>query len=128
MGVSVGEHGFVTIERIRDICSQLPECEVEGDQHHKISVRGRTIGWHTVDHHGDGRVSLAVRGQEGENEQLVLAEPDKFFLPPYVARHGYIGIHLDLEDVDWAEVEELIIDGYRLVAPKTLLKRFEAYG
>lgn len=118
----------MTIDRIREFCEQLPECEVVGDQHHKISVRGRTIGWHTVDHHGDGRVSLAVRGEKGENEQLVLADSRKFFLPPYVARHGYIGIHLDLEDVDWEEVRELLLDGYRLVAPKTLLKQLEKQG
>lgn len=113
---------IVSIERIREICSEFPECLVEGDQHHKISVRGKTIGWHTVDHHGDGRVALAVRGEKGENEQLVVADPAKFFLPPYVARHGYIGIYLDIERVDWQEVRELLIDGYRIAAPKKLAK------
>ncbi len=112
----------MSIDRVRVICTELPECVVEGDQHHKISVRGKTIGWHTVDHHGDGRVTLAVRGEKGENEQLVLADPDKFFLPPYVARHGYIGIYLDIDDVDWEEVRELLLDGYRIVAPRKLVR------
>jgi hypothetical protein len=116
----------VSIDRIRKICEQLPECEVVGDQHHKISVRSRTIGWHTVDHHGDGRVSLTVRAEKGENEQLVLSDSRKYFLPPYVAHHGYIGIHLDLDDVDWDEVRELLVDGYRLVAPKGLVKQLGA--
>lgn len=114
----------VSIDRIRHICADLPECLVEGDQHHKISVRGKTIGWHTVDHHGDGRVALAARGEKGENEQLVVADPDRFFLPPYVSRHGYIGIYLDIADVD-CEIRELILDGYRIVAPKKLANQLD---
>lgn len=116
----------MSIDRIREICAGLPECEVAGGQHHKLSVRKKTIGWHTVDHHGDGRVSLSVRAEKGENEQLVLSDPVKFFLPPYVAHHGYVGIHLDLPDVDWDEVRELIVDAYRIVAPKTLVKQLDA--
>jgi hypothetical protein len=46
-----------TLERVRKICAALPEVEIDGDEHHKLSVRGKTIGWHTVDHHGDGRVA-----------------------------------------------------------------------
>jgi hypothetical protein len=109
-----------TIDRVRDICRELPECEVEGDQHHKLSVRGKTMGWHTVDHHGDGRVALAVKAPPGENSALVEADPARFFLPPYVARHGYVGIYLDTGDVDWDEVRELIVDAYRLAAPRKL--------
>jgi hypothetical protein len=109
-----------SLHRVRDICRDLPECEVEGDQHHKISVRGKTVGWHTVDHHGDGRVALTVKADRGDNEVLVAADPRKFFMPPYVARHGYVGIYLDLGDVDWDEVRELLTDAYRLVAPKRL--------
>jgi hypothetical protein len=63
---------------------------VEGEQHHKLTVRGRTIGWHTVDHHGDGRVCLSVRTAKGENEELVASDP------------------------------QLVTDAYLLVAPKRL--------
>ena len=114
------ERTISTIDEVRRICADLPECEVEGDQHHKLSVRGKTMGWHTVDHHGDGRVSLTVRAASGENATLVATDPEKFFLPPYVAHHGYVGVHLDLDDVDWDEIRELVVDAYRLVAPKRL--------
>lgn len=116
----------MSIDDIRAICASLPECEVAGDQHHKISVRNRTIGWHTVDHHGDGRVSLTVRGAPGENEQLVEVDDERFFLPRYVAHHGYIGIHLDVGTVDWEEIREFMLDAYRLVAPKTLVRVLDA--
>jgi hypothetical protein len=112
-----------TIDEVRRICAALAECEVEGSQqhrHHKLSVRGKTMGWHTVDHHGDGRISLTVRAARGENAELAALDPEKFFMPPYVAHHGYVGVHLDTGDVDWDEIREFITNAYRLVAPKTL--------
>jgi hypothetical protein len=109
-----------TIDEVRRICADLPECVVEGDQHHKLSVGGKTMGWHTVDHHGDGRISLVLKAAKGENTTLVATDPEKFFLPAYVARHGYVGVHLDLGEVDWDEIRELVVDAYRLAAPKRL--------
>ena len=111
-----------SVERLAEICDDLPECEIAGDQHHKVTVAGRTMGWHTVDHHGDGRISLSLRAQKGENEALVASDPDKFFMPPYVARHGYVGVFLDGPNVDWDEVRELVTDAYLVVAPKRLSK------
>lgn len=114
----------MTIDRVREICASLPECEVEpsSGQHHKLSVRGKTMGWHTVDHHGDGRVALALKAVRGENHELVASDPVRFFLPPYVAHHGYVGVYLDVADVDWDEIRELLTDAYRLAAPKKLAK------
>jgi hypothetical protein len=109
-----------SIDEVRRICATLPECTVEGTQHHKITVRGKTMGWHTVDHHGDGRIALSVKAPRGENAELVAADPSKFFMPPYVAQHGYVGVYLDTGDVDWDEIRELITEAYRLVAPKKL--------
>ena len=115
----------MTIERVEEICAALPECEVASSsgRHHKLSVRNKTLGWHTVDHHGDGRVALTVRAPKGENAALVASDPEMFFMPPYGAQHGYVGIWLDTGDVDWDEVRELVTDAYRIVAPKTLAKQ-----
>lgn len=43
-------------------------------------------------------------------------------MPPYVARHGYVGIHLDRPNVGWDEVRELVTDAYIIAAPKRLSK------
>ena len=110
----------LAVERLTEICRDLPECAIEGDQHLKVSVAGKTMGWLTVDHHGDGRISLSVRAPRGDNEALAASDPDVFFMPPYVARLGYVGIHLDRPDVAWDEVRELVTDAYILVAPKRL--------
>ncbi len=51
------------------------------------------------------------------------AEPggeDRFFVPPYVGVHGWIGISLEVEQ-DWDLVADLIEEAYRMTAPKRLL-------
>jgi hypothetical protein len=111
-----------TLRQLTGICGDLLECEIAGDQHRKITVSGKAMGWYTVDHHGDGRISLSLRAAKGENEVLVASDPDTFFLPPYVARHGYVGVYLDRPDVDWDEVRELVVDAYIVAAPKRLSK------
>jgi hypothetical protein len=111
-----------TIDRVETICADLPECEVAGDQHHKLTVCTKTLGWHTVDHHGDGRVALTIKAAKGEAAALIAADPARFFSPPYVAQHGYVGYYLDRPAPDWSEVRELIVDAYRLVAPKSLVR------
>jgi hypothetical protein len=111
-----------TIEQVRRICNDLPECVLEGDQHHKLSVRGKTMGWHTVDHHGDGRVALTLKAARGENAELVASDPARFFMPPYMAHHGYVGVYLDAGAVDWEEIRELVTEAYRLAAPKRLAR------
>ena len=73
---------------------------------HRV-VRGKTMAWHTVNEHGDGRTALTVRAQAGENELLATSEPERYFLPRYVARYGYVGIYLDVADIDWDEIRRL---------------------
>lgn len=123
MGAEISEErARSSLERLSAICADLPECVIDGDQHHKVTVAGKTLGWHTVDHHGDGRIALSIRAPQGENEALVASDPARFFMPPYVAHHGYVGVYLDGSDVDWDEVRELVTDAYIIVAPKRLSK------
>ena len=110
----------MTIDRIREICAALPGADVipEGP-HHKLQVKKRNFGWHLV----DDRESLVLKVPDGENEILVAADPDRFFLPAHVAEHGYVGLHLDTEYVGWDEVRDLLTDAYRLLAPRRLASR-----
>jgi hypothetical protein len=34
--------------------------------------------------------------------------------------HGWVGLRLDRPSVDWAEVEDMAVESYLLVAPKRL--------
>ena len=106
--------------QIVDICRALPEVTVEEQQHITFRVRGRTFAYYLDDHHGDGRVALNCKVAPHENQELVVAEPRRFFIPAYVGPRGWVGLYLDLPEVDWNEVSELVRDSYRLIAPKGL--------
>ena len=105
------------------IGAALPEATAEPAGRHVVfRVRGRTFAYLQDDHHGDGRVALVCKVDPGENEALVGAEPDRFFMPSYVGRRGWVGFRLDGPDVPWDVVAELVTDSYRRVAPKGLAR------
>jgi hypothetical protein len=51
---------------------------------------------------------------------LVSADPERFFVPPYVGPQGWVGVRLD-GDNDWEELGAIVTDAYRLQAPKRLV-------
>lgn len=55
------------------------------------------------------------------DERPALTTRPWFFEPPYVARHGWIGIDFAKVD-DWDEIDELLETAYRMTAPKRLLR------
>ena len=57
--------------------------------------------------------------QPGAQQALVASEPDKYFVPPYVGHLGWLGVYLDVP-VDWEEIRGLVVDAYRVVAPRKL--------
>jgi predicted DNA-binding protein (MmcQ/YjbR family) len=68
---------------------------------------------------GDGRKSFWCKASPGSQSVLVGADPETFFVPPYVGRNDWVGMRLDAA-TDWGEVEKLVKRSYRLVAPKRL--------
>jgi hypothetical protein len=107
-------------QRLVDVCTALPEVVAEGDRHVRFAVRGRTFAYYLADHHGDGRIAVCCKAPPGDQEALVAMDPERFYLPAYLARYGWISLRVDLPAVDWDEVSELVVDSYRLVAPKWL--------
>jgi predicted DNA-binding protein (MmcQ/YjbR family) len=53
---------------------------------------------------------------------MVSAEPQRFFVPPYVGPSGWVGVWLDGE-VEWDELSDFLRDAYLLVAPKRLREK-----
>lgn len=107
-------------QRLVDVCTGLPEVVAEGDRHIRFAVRGRTFAYYLDDHHGDGRIAVCCKAPPGDQEALIAMDPERFYLPAYLARYGWISLRIDLPAVDWEEVSELVVDSYRLVAPKRL--------
>ncbi len=107
------------IARARRICMALPDAwEQEAWGEPTWRVRKRMFAMFADDHHGDGRVALWCNAPLGVQQMLVRAEPDKCFVPPYVGVNGWIGVVL--ERVDDAELRELVVQSYCMVAPRKL--------
>jgi predicted DNA-binding protein (MmcQ/YjbR family) len=68
------------------------------------------------------RPSVWCKSTLGFQEMLVRSEPERYFVPPYVGRHGWIGAWLDVE-VDWDFVAHLIEESYHMTAPKGKRKK-----
>ena len=106
------------LDRLRAICLDLPgatEQETWGDP--TFRVRDKIFA---MPKRGDGRLSLWCKAPPGMQEILVAADPDRYFVPPYVGHNGWIGTRLDV-DVDWDELADHVTASYRMTAPKRLL-------
>ena len=121
------------LRRLRAICLAFPEAteRSEGtpvlDHHARLAavfrIRQRSFAWFLDNHHCDGLVAVACKAVPGRATRLVESNGERYYLPPYLRRSGWVGLRLDLGDVDWREVAELAEDSYRLVAPRRLLPR-----
>lgn len=112
------------LEHLREICMALPEAVEDGAGvgSPAFKVRDKIFA---MRHDVDGRTSMWCKAPAGAQQALVESAPDRFFVPPYVGRHGWVGVWLD-STVDWAELAELVEDSYRLTAPKRLVARIGA--
>jgi hypothetical protein len=68
--------------------------------------------------------TATVKSTLDEQRALTQMDPDTFFVPAYVGKHGWIGIATDR--VDPGELRELVIEAWRMTAPKRLVKGWDA--
>ena len=57
---------------------------------------------------------------EGIQSLLVEADPERFFVPPYVGHRGWLGVRLD-RGVDWDEIAGIAEDAFAEIAPARLV-------
>jgi len=113
------------LARVRKICLSLPETR-ERASHGAPSffIRDKVCFVNYMDdHHDDGRLALWCACAPGMREGLVKAEPEHYFVPPYVGVRGWIGVRLD-RGIDWDDVERVIREAYLAVAPKKIAAAF----
>lgn len=113
------------LERLRHICLALPETS-ERMSHGEPTffVRDKKTFVTYADHHHDDRLAFWCAAPEGFQSMLVEAEPERFFVPPYVGNRGWIGVRLDVQ-VDWDEIAAIVDAAYRAVAPRSLLAELD---
>jgi hypothetical protein len=111
------------LTRLRKLCLALPEAhEVEAWGEPTFRVRNKLFAMYAApnNHHGAGRPAVWCKAAPGNQSLMVRAAPDRFFVPPYVGPSGWVGVWLD-RSPDWNEVDDLLRDSYRLIAPRKLL-------
>ena len=116
--------------RVERLCEAYPDTEAANrydNEHRSLEVAGKRFGYFLVDHFGDdGRSGLALKAAPGVQDTLVEEDPDTYWVPAFVGRHGWLGIRLDLEEPDWEQVAEFIRDAWLLAAPKKVRQAFES--
>ena len=111
------------LERIRELCLALPETS-ERPSHGAPTffVRGkRSFLMVLTNHHGDGRFAIWCAAPDGVQTMLLEADPERYFVPPYVGHRGWLGVRLDL-DLDRNELAGIVEDAYAEVAPARLVE------
>jgi hypothetical protein len=108
---------------LRAVAMALPESteDHEGVGSPAFKVRGKIFA---MRHPHNDRPSMWCKAPAGVQDALVGSDPERFFVPPYVGHHGWIGLWLD-RDVDPDELADLVEESYRMTAPKRLLSSCE---
>jgi len=111
------------LDRLREICLALPEAEErETWECPTFRVRDKIYAMYVEDE--DDRPAFWAKAPPGNQTHLVEADPNRFFVPPYVGNKGWVGMLLDRR-VTWREVAIVVERSYRMTAPKTLAKRLD---
>ena len=115
------------LTRLTEVALALPEAtrKICGS-HAQFLVRKKTFAYFLDNHHGDGIVAVTCKVLAGDNKALAEAQPDRFYLPAYIASKGWVALRLDMGKVDWDEARELLLGSYMLIAPKRLAGRVKS--
>ena len=104
------------LDRLRRVCLALPETSevVAWEDHPTFRVRDKifVIASESAD-------SISLKATKDDQEALVATHP-RVSVAAYVGRYGWVTVDLTGKGLDWAMVEDLVLESYRLVAPKRL--------
>ena len=121
---------MATRDDLRRLALSLPDV-VEADDRARYTIGGNLLAWTWMERvePKQPRVSnpdvIAVRvAHDSEKELLIDMDPAVFFTEPHY--DGYPAILVRLPAIDVTTLERLLTDAWRLRAPKTLVKRFDA--
>ncbi len=111
------------LTEVRALCLALPETSERPSQGEPtFFIRGkRSFATVWDDHHGSGRFALICAAPPGMQATLVEADPERFFVPPYVGHRGWLGVRLD-RGFRRDEIAGIVEDAYAEVAPPAVLR------
>ncbi|ADD40549.1 hypothetical protein Snas_0837 [Stackebrandtia nassauensis DSM 44728] len=104
-----------SLAKLRQLCLALPETtEVGVGDDPTFGVKGQTFA--TCHRVGD-RESVWFKASPRTRSRLLSNGDDRrFFTPPYVGQHGWIGAWID-ENCDWSQLDALLRESYQMTAP-----------
>jgi hypothetical protein len=111
---------MVTIEEVRQIAASLPRSK-EVLVHHRVKFRVGRIVYLAFSR--DETVMGFAHPKE-ERDWLIGGDPTKFQLPPK-GDLRYNWVEARLAALDAAEMEELVVDAWRMVVPKRTRQAFQ---
>jgi predicted DNA-binding protein (MmcQ/YjbR family) len=101
------------LTKLRKICSQLSGVsETVTFGHPTFRVEGKTFA---VFEQYKGEFGLAMKVEQ-ELQQVFLKDP-RFYLTPYIGKHGWVTLRMETDALDWKEIRELVKGSYALVVP-----------
>ena len=90
---------------------------VDGFGHTSFRVRDKPFAMM-----GSSRLMLALKADPATQD--VLIRTGRWERTPYIGQHGWVTA-ADCDDLDWAAIQELVEDGWRLAAPKRLVRDYD---
>lgn len=113
------------LKRLRSILEAWPETSEKISHGAPPWWGGRkTFATFHLDHHGDRGPAAWIKSTHEAQVELVEADGDLFFVPPYVGLSGWVGVRL-ARGADWSMIEGLLEDGYRRAAPKRVIRTLD---
>jgi len=101
-----------TIGKLSDVTEVI-----DGFGHTTFKVREKSF---VIAGMGEAGTAISIKSDLTTQDALIRRGP--YYRTPYIGQHGWISIDAPLSH-DWSEVEELIADGYGLVASKRATAR-----
>jgi hypothetical protein len=114
------------VQRLRELCLALPavtERASHGEPAFFVRVgaaKDKQFVMLDDHHHGAAHLGFWCAAAAGAQEELIAADPQRFYRPPYVGHRGWVGMRIDDPGTDWDEVGEIVREAFRQVAPATL--------
>ncbi len=111
------------LAKVRALCLSLPdvtERPSHGSPAFLVNDK-RPFAYFLDNHHGDGRLAVWCAAPEGAQAMLVERSAEHYFLPPYVAHRGWIGVRLDRK-APWNEVA-MVLEQAHQTRHKPAVKR-----
>ena len=105
---------MVSFDVVRELALELPESK-ETTSYGSPAFKVRKKMFARMREEGD---VLVVKVDRDERDALIESEPEVYFVTPHYENYGYVLVRLDAVERD--ELREILIDSWRLAAPRRL--------